>query len=298
MPFRRGQLRYFVTVVEEGQMTRAAKRLNVAQPALSQAVAQLEAEIGVKLLERRARGVTLTPAGEKFYEKACEAVAAADDAVETARSLSRAQKGTIDFGFVGVPPGIDSLELLNAFSEGQPEIEMRFRELPFPSASTSAWLAGVDVAVCHRPPSDPAVWAQLIRHEPRVVLAPSRHRLARRKQLEVSEVLDETFIAFDPDIAPDWAGFWSLDDHRGAPPARTTSDRVANPHETLAALAVRDAVTTVPASVANMILNLLTGVVAIPLSDAEPSAIMLVGHEDRRNAVTGALVEFARSLAR
>ena len=236
MPFRRGQLRYFVTVVEEGQMTRAAKRLNIAQPALSQAVAQLESEVGVKLLDRRARGVTLTSAGETFYEKACRAVAAADEAVETARSLSRAQKGTIDFGFVGVPPGIDSLDLLNAFSEGQPEIDMRFRELPFPSPSASAWLAEVDVAVCHRPPSDPAVWSQLIRHEPRVVLAPARHRLSQREQLSVGEVLDEVFIAFHPDVDPDWAGFWSLDDHRGSPPAQMTRDRVANPHETLAAL--------------------------------------------------------------
>jgi len=128
------------------------------------------------------------------------------------------------------------------------------------------------------------------------VLAPARHQLSQRTQLSVSEVLDQTFIAFDPEVAPAWAGFWSLDDHRGAPPARTTSDRVANPHEALAALAVRDAITTVPASVANMILNLLTGIVAIPLRDAEPSAIMLVGHEDRRNAVTAALVEFAQSV--
>ena len=88
------------------------------------------------------------------------------------------------------------------------------------------------------------------------MLAPARHPLSRREALSVGEVLDETFIAFHPDVDPGWAGFWSLDDHRGSPPAQMTGDRVANPHETLAALAVRDAITTVPASVARMILNL------------------------------------------
>ena len=63
MTFRRGHLDYFVAVAEEGQITRAAVRLHVAQPALSQAMAQLESELGVMLLTRHSRGVTLTPGG-------------------------------------------------------------------------------------------------------------------------------------------------------------------------------------------------------------------------------------------
>ena len=60
------QLRYFVAVAQDGQMTRAAQRLALAQPALSQAIARLEQQVGVKLLERHPRGVSLTPAGEAF----------------------------------------------------------------------------------------------------------------------------------------------------------------------------------------------------------------------------------------
>ncbi len=105
MPFRPGQLHYFVTVAQEGQITRAARKLHIAQPALSQAIAQLETDLGLKLLERHARGVTLTEAGEKFLEKARVAVAADRDALQTAQSLARAQTGVIEFGFLGTPPG-------------------------------------------------------------------------------------------------------------------------------------------------------------------------------------------------
>jgi DNA-binding transcriptional LysR family regulator len=297
MPFRRGQLLYFVTVAEEGQITRAAAKLHIAQSALSQAIAQLEAELGIELLERHPRGVTLTAAGGSFLEKARAAVAAETDAALTAQSLARAAQGTIEFGFVGTPPGLDSPGALAAFAETHSSIDVRYRELPFPSLPTACWLSEVDLAVCHRPPADPSVWAQALRLEPRVVLAPKRHPLAERSELPVAEAIDETFIGLHPSIEPAWAGFWSLDDHRGGPPPHVTADRAANAHEVLAALTVRTAITTVPASVAETILNVLSGVVAIPLRDAEPAAIELVGHEDRRNPLVAAFASFARSLA-
>jgi DNA-binding transcriptional LysR family regulator len=294
MPFKRNHLRYFVTVAEERQMTRAAAKLQIAQPALSHAIAGLESELGFQVFERHARGVTLTAAGETFLEKARQVIAAETDAADAGQSLARAAQGTIEFGFVGSPPGLDSPGPLEVFAETYPEIDVRYRELPFPSVPTSSWLSEVDVAVCHLPPTDPDVWAKALRHEPRAVLAPKRHPLARRAELTVAEVLDETFIGFHPSIEPAWAGFWSLDDHRGGSPRRVTADRAVSVQEILASLAVRRAVTTVPASVARVIPNLLTGVVAIPLRDAEPSSIMLVGHSDRSNPLVASLIAFAR----
>jgi DNA-binding transcriptional LysR family regulator len=292
MNFKRGHLRYFVAVADEGQITRAARKLQLAQPALSQAIAQLEADLGFKLLERHARGVSLTPAGETFLVKARAAVSAWSDAVAAAESMVRARRGTIEFGFVGVPPGLDSPELLASFAAQNPEVDVRYRELPFPASVTSSWLADVDVAVCHRPPSDTRVWTQTLRHEPRVVLTARRHPLAERARLSVAEVLDQTFIGLHDSIDPAWAGFWSLDDHRGEPPRHVTADGAGNPHEVLAALAVRPAITTVPASVASLIPSFLSGVVAIPLSDALPARIALVGHGDRANRTVEALRRF------
>jgi DNA-binding transcriptional LysR family regulator len=296
MPFRRGQLRYFVTVADEGQITRAARRLNVAQPALSHAIAQLESELGLELLERHPRGVTLTPAGKEFYEKARVAVAAAADAAQSAQSFSRTPKGTIEFGFVGTPPGLDSPAPLEAFADAHPDIDIRYRELPFPSTPTTSWLSEVDIAVCHRPPTHPDVWAQPLRLERRVMLAPKRHPLATRGELTVADVIDETFVGFHPSVDPAWAGFWSLDDHRRGPPRSVTVDRAANAQEILASLPVRQAITAVPASVAGLIPKVLTGVVAIPLRDAEPAAIMLVGHEDHRNPAIPVFLSFVRKV--
>jgi DNA-binding transcriptional LysR family regulator len=293
MNFKRGHLLYFVTVADEGQITRAARKLELAQPALSQAIAQLESDLGFKLLKRHARGVTLTPAGEAFLVKARAAVSAWSDAAATARSMARARHGTIEFGFLGVPPGLHSPKILEGFARANPEIDVCYRELPFPTAVTSSWLGDVDVAVCHSPPLDPGVWVETLRSEPRVVLAPGHHPLARQREVTVAEVLDETFIGFHPSVEPAWASFWSLDDHRGETPRRLTPDGVANPHEVFAALAVRQAITTAPASVAGLIPNALSGVVAIPLRDADPASIALVGHQDRANPLVQALLQFA-----
>ncbi len=297
MSFRRGHLEYFVAVAEEGQVTSAARRLGVAQPAVSQAMAQLESETGLQLLERHARGVRLTPAGESFYAKARLAVAATGDAISAARSLARAQQGTIEFGFVGAPPSIEGRIEMEGFAMAHPDIEVRYRDLAFPSRSTSAWLGEVDVAASHLPPPDERVWSKVIRREPRVVLIPAEHPLAAREQLDVAEVLDETYVSFDPSVDPEWAGFWCLDDHRGGPPARLTGDHAGNPQEVLAALGSMSAITVVPLAAARVLSNVLDGISAIPLRDAAPAQIALVGHRDHRNPLVAAMLSYADVLA-
>ena len=140
MAFRRGQLRYFVTVADEGQMTRAAHKLHIAQPALSQAIAQLESELGLGLLERHARGVTLTPAGEAFLPKARAALAAETDAVATAQSLARSVRSVITVGHIGPPPLIHAPELFAVFAEAiwleEPPVSATFAS---PKSRILAW---------------------------------------------------------------------------------------------------------------------------------------------------------------
>jgi DNA-binding transcriptional LysR family regulator len=296
MTFRRGQLRYFVAVADEGQMTRAARKLHIAQPALSQAIAQLESELGLGLLERHARGVTLTPAGEAFLPKARAALAAETDAAATAQSLARSVRSAITVGYIGPPPPINAPELFTTFNQAHPGAEISFCELPFPRGSTASWLDDVDVAFCHAPSPDPDVCIQAVRTEPRAIVAPGDHPLAQRGQLTVAEVLDETFIAYDPGVQPLWAGFHSLDDHRGAPAPRMTADRALTPSQMLTIIASRTAITAVPASDAAIILKVLRGVVAIPVRDADPAVLSLTWRKRNHNSLVQALAMLAAGL--
>jgi len=296
MEFRRGHLAYFVAVAEDGQITSAARRLHIAQPALSQAIAQLEADLGVELLHRHARGVSLTPAGEAFLVKARNALAAWSEAISFAHSVGGAVQGTIEFGFIGLPPGVDSPVPLEAFAFAQPHVDIRYHELPFPGPSTSAWLADVDLVACHAPPPDAQVWTERLRREPRMILVPSRHRLAERTELELADVLEETFIGLDTSVDPCWAGFWSLDDHRGAPPVSVTRDRAATAPEVLAALSVRDAITAVPASVARALTAAGAPIAAVPVRGAAPSTLVLSGLIERCTPPVAALRAFVAEL--
>jgi DNA-binding transcriptional LysR family regulator len=288
-------LRYFVAVVEDGQVTRAAERLHMAQPALSQAISKLESHVGVPLLTRHARGVSLTPAGEVFYEKARLAVSAERDVLQTAESLARGAEGVLVFGTVGLPPWLVHPSLVESFNGEHPTVEIRLKEVPFPSLPISSWLAEVDVMISTVLSPDPHIWVDPLCTEPAVVLTGQSHPLAGREQVTLSDLLEETFVRSDPAVDPIWAGTWSLDSDRGGPPQRT----IASPptvQGTLATIASGRAITISSGSQAAPIANAMPGVVIVPLLGARPIALSLVGREDRCNRSVQALREVARAL--
>jgi DNA-binding transcriptional LysR family regulator len=293
MKFRPAHLQYFLAVAEEGQITGAAQKLRIAQPALSQAMRQLEGEVGVRLLVRHPRGVTLTPAGETFLAKARAAYLAEIDAVRTAESLARGARGTIAVGFIGPPPSLTHPELFSAMTEKHPELEVSFQDLPFPQGSTVQWLAGVDIAICHPPLIEEGVCAHPIRIEPRALVVDKDHPLAARTELGVADVLDETFVGYHRAVQQEWASFHSLDDHRGGPPPHMTGDQALTSLHMLAAMAAGHAVTTVPLADAAVGMQVLPNVVVRPLGDAEPARVSLVWCRDTPNPHIATLVAAA-----
>jgi DNA-binding transcriptional LysR family regulator len=296
MSFKRGQLRYFVTVADEGQITRAAARLHIAQPALSQAIAHLEADLGVALLERHARGVTLTRAGQAFLPKARAAVTSEHELEVAAQALARSARGIIEMGFIGPPPTISAPRLFAAFARARPEAQIALLDLPFPRGPTSVWIEEVDVAFCHPPELEPGIRVQPVRAEPRAVVAHRSHPLAERADLSVADVLDETFISYHPEVQAAWAGFHSLDDHRGAPPPALTVDRVRTALQMLGIITTRRAITTLPLSDAKIVQSAVADVVAIPLRDADPAVLSLIWHADDHHPLVATLVDVAESL--
>jgi DNA-binding transcriptional LysR family regulator len=293
--FKVRHLRYFVAVAEEGQMTAAAQKLHLAQPVLSQAIARLERQLGVDLLRRNHLGVTLTPAGEALLAKARAAIEATDDAALEARSLARAGRGVLRFGFVGIPPSEKAPELFARFHASHAGLEIAFRELGFPSPSTVEWLADVDIALCFSPTPHPDVEICALRAEPRLVLVSQEHRLADCEEVVVADVLDETYLGFHPSVDPTWAGFWKLDDHRGKPPERVTPDEPSSAWELVALIPAGRGIATIARSSATLLPEVIPGLAVIPLSDANPAVLALSYRKDTSNPLVNAFVALAQS---
>jgi DNA-binding transcriptional LysR family regulator len=293
---RTRQVQYLVAVAEEGQITRAAKRLSVAQPALSQAISQLETELGVQLVDRHARGVRLTRDGAAFLLKARRALAAEADAIQTAETLARESRAELLVGFAGAPPSITAPRLFQEMSAHHPTARLIFRDLPFPHGATHTWMGDVDVAIAHRPAPEDAVNVMSIRTEPRAVLASSEHPLHSRADVRLDDVLDDTFIGYHPTVQPGWAAFHGLDDHRGSSPARITDHRVLTPLEMLGAVSTSHAIAAVPYADARLAQRAVGTLMAVPICDADPASICLVWRRNSHHPLIPALLASARKL--
>jgi DNA-binding transcriptional LysR family regulator len=286
-------LRYFVAVAHAGQMTRAARRLQLAQPALSQAIARLEAQAGVRLLDRNPRGVSLTRAGEAFLERAQATLAAVDEMQATADAWARHEQGRLHAGFMSLTPPMMAGDLFPRFTPAHPDVTIEWRELGYPTLTPRGWLADADAALIWFAPTGPGLSSQPIRTSPLVVAMTETHPLADRAELMVADVVDQTFPGIVDWCDPGWLGYWGLDDSRGAP-ARRTDDGAVTPAEVASIVASGRAVTTVPEIVAVPFAHL--GIRAIPLIDAEPAVLTLVWPEGAATPLVADLAALARQV--
>jgi DNA-binding transcriptional LysR family regulator len=188
-------LRYFVAVAQEGNVTRAAAALHISQPSLSAAIKQLEGQLGVELLARQGRRVTITPAGELLARRATELVAHADAVAGEVRSHGAAASGRLRLGLsptarYGVAP-----DLLSACAAQAPAVMIYTSE-----DTTGALLRDVaggqlDLAITFCAPARAdEVELRLLREEPAVVHLPASHPLASRPRLTLEELAGETIL--------------------------------------------------------------------------------------------------------
>jgi DNA-binding transcriptional LysR family regulator len=287
-------LRYFVAVVEEGQVTRAARRLQLAQPALSQAIARLEAQAGVRLLDRHPRGVTATAAGEAFLEKAQATLTAVGEVQATARSWAREQSGRLLVAFMSLTPPMMAGDLVRRFAGAHPAVTIEWRELGYPTLDPRSWLGEADAALIWFSPTAPGLASQTVRTSPLVAVMAESHPLAASAELRVEQVLGDTFPGIADWVDPGWLGHWGLDEYRGAPALRT-EDGAVTPAEVASIVASGRAITTVPELVAIPYGHL--GIRAIPLIDARPAVLSLVWPEGRPKPLVADLVQTARELS-
>lgn len=196
-------LRYFAAVAEELHFGRAAERLGIAQPPLSQQIKSLEEFVGYALFERRPQ-VRLTTAGEALLEVARRTLAQVEEGLELTRRAGRGEAGRITVGFAASILTTTLPEILRNYREQFPGVELRLRELS--SAAQAAALAegGIDVGFVREAavvPGSDLVCEPILREEFVAVLPPA-HTLAGREQLPLVDLAEEPFVHFPRAVAP------------------------------------------------------------------------------------------------
>lgn len=186
-------LRYFLALADELHFGRAAERLHIAQPALSQQLKRLERELGLRLVERSSRQAVLTDAGEVLRAEAVEAVARFD-AVTAA--MARVRQGKLGRLVLGMSPGVrpQLLRQLLAALGGDPTAAVETRAASGAEAPALLHRHQIDAALVHVVPRDAALAAQELERLPLGVALPSGHRLARRRTVRPRDLTGETLI--------------------------------------------------------------------------------------------------------
>jgi DNA-binding transcriptional LysR family regulator len=191
-------LRYFCIAAEEMHIGRAAERLAIAQPPLTQQIKMLEAEMGVHLFRRQGRGVVLTEAGRIFHDKARAILAQVDRAVELAREAETGHAGRLRIGFTESASFSAALTgILKSFRDRWPRVALVLEERHTETLFSSLQQGSLDLAFM-RPPfsSVPEIAIQELTSEAMMLAVPVAHRLAGRQSVTLSKLAGEDFVAY------------------------------------------------------------------------------------------------------
>jgi len=189
-------LRYFVAVAEEGGLLIAAqRRLHTSQPSLSRQIRDLEAEVGVKLLERQARGVSLTPAGRVFLDHARLALLQVDAATDGARRAAQPEKPVLAMGFL---VGLEVMwlpHLLRIIRQEAPETEITLCSLSSPELALALMRGKLDLAFLRPEKQSLGISFKLLAKEPLIAVLPAGHRLASQKKVRPEDLAREVYVS-------------------------------------------------------------------------------------------------------
>ncbi len=285
----------FVAVAEQLSFVRAAHRLHLSQPALSGQIQRLEEELGVQLLFRNRRSVKLTDAGRVFLSEARATLARADQAVERVRKADRGEIGRLRIGFVSSA----ALEIVPAiavaFRKQFPEVTLDLINLRTSSQIRKLTGKSIDVGFLRLPMTHDQLKITVIHREPFVVVLPSDHLLAKKKQVRVAELQNERFVAYGRRWAP---GFYDaivqMCTSNGFSPNIT--QETGEMYTAIALVAAGAGVAILPKSV---VLAQSRGVVLKPLPhSAGISEIAIAVRKDDRSSLVCTFVSLAISLGK
>jgi DNA-binding transcriptional LysR family regulator len=190
-------LRYFVAVAEERHFGRAAARLHIAQPPLSQQIRRLEAELGEPLLYRTTRSVELSPAGEVLLDRGREILAEVDAAIEDARRAARGEYGRLAIGFTGSCTYTMLPALAAALRRELPGVVLDLRGELLTPAQVGRLLDGtLDLGLLRPPVRERDLCTEVLHSETLLAVLPETHPLAEAEAVPLEHLQHEPFVTY------------------------------------------------------------------------------------------------------
>jgi len=195
-------LRYFVAVAEELHFSRAAQRLRIAQPPLSQQIRKLEEHIGCPLFRRNSRMVALTAAGETLLERSRYILRRLDEDLESVRRVGRGEIGTLTVGFIGSAMLTVLPALIGSYRQRFAKVDLRLRELTTSSLVDAIRQGAVDLGFLRDVGPAEDLILETVVAERFVVALSEKHPLAKRKKISLVDLKNDSLILFARELGP------------------------------------------------------------------------------------------------
>lgn len=191
-------LYYFITLAKEEHYTKAAKKLSITQPSLSNAISSLENELGTYLFEKKGRNVVLTKYGKVFFEYVEETLDTLDQGIKKIKYLTSENSGIIDLGYIYTIGAEDIPTIVNKFKDENKDKKFKFT---LSDDNTSSIINGLknehyDIGFCSKIDGEDDIEFIKIKEEELVLITPKNHPLADKKEIDLKETIGYEYIAF------------------------------------------------------------------------------------------------------
>ena len=289
-------IKYFIAVAEELNFTRAAARLGIGQPPLSQQIKDLEAKLGVLLLRRVPHGAELTEPGKAFLQEGRRVLAAAEKAAIAARRAARGESGRLRLGFTGSAHFNAVVPLIvRNFRRRYPDVDLQIEEANTHQLSELMTLGTLDVVFSRYDFSKERSLSLVpVRAEPLVAVLPSSHRCAEGRAVPLSALAGDDFIMKSPSLGPVLysAVVGACRDAGFEPKMGQEAPQLAT---VISFVAAELGVSLVPSSMQQIKAD---GVVYLPISDVQAHVTLsLVWRRDEKSLVVKHFVSLTKEIS-
>jgi DNA-binding transcriptional LysR family regulator len=240
-------LRYFLAVAEELHFGRAAVRLHISQPPLSQQIRRLEKELQAPLFQRTKRHVELTNAGRVFLEEARALVAQAEQAASSAQRASRGEIGQLVVGCAVWTDFLNGARIIELFARRHPDVELELRDLTATEQISALEAGRIDVGILRPPVPSKYLVSECLISENLVVAFSRGHPFKHRDRVPWTALVDQPYVLFSRRRAPAFEALIARACHQAGVTLKVKYE-VEHPQTVLAVVEAGLGVSIVPAS--------------------------------------------------